>query len=326
MPNVGSTSNLNTHSECFFTKLGRHQTRPGPDSGDTASGSSIGARAVSVCKRRLCSIDKLTDNRRTNNTYLFNQTATCQGGSITAKCIAEHGGGFNEASSSSWSILSSFVSPESVVSGLDSAFGADTLSFGGPQNLTSYSLGIIQTSAENNPIPFDNVLGLGSNSTFLNTLSSLGLIASRTISIFSGMAGTNGNMDGSLVIGGYDSAKFFGTNLSNPIQPQNTNPVSGFTNTCGTGLLISVQDISLNLPDGSTSSILGGNFSTGLSMCIDPAYPGITLPPNTGPIIQSMIGDPITYANVDQAGDSNVPFYNSFIYPASDVYVHDSRV
>ena len=210
-----------------------------------------------------------------------------------------------------------------MVSGLDSVFGTDTLSFGGPRNLTAYSLGIIETSTENTPIPFDNVLGLGSNSTFLSALSTLGLIASKTVSIFSGLAGTNGNMDGSLVIGGYDSAKFSGPSLSNPIQLQNTNPASEFINNCGTGLFVSVQDISLNLPNGSTPSILGGNFSTGLSMCIDPAYPGITLPPNTRPIIQSIIGDPIGHAGVDEAGNDNVPFYNTFIYPASDVYVYD---
>ena len=259
------------------------------------------------------------DNRRTNNTYVYNQTATCPGSSTTAKCIAEHGGGFEEGSSSSWSILNSFVSPESLVSGLDSLFGTDTLSFGGPQNLTAYSLGIIRVSTDNTPVPFDNVLGLGSNSTFLSTLSTLGLIASKTISIFSGLAGTNGNMDGRLVIGGYDSATFSGTNLSNPIQPQNSDPVSVFTESCGTGLIVSVQDISMNLPNGSTPSILGGNFSTGLSMCIDPAYPGITLPPNTGPIIKSMIGDPITTTGVDKAGNDDIPFYNSFIYSASDV-------
>lgn len=199
-------------------------------------------------------------------------------------------------------------------------FGSDVLTIGGSQNLTTYPIGIVG-SIDDFYNPFDNSLGLGSNSTFLSALSGLGLIASRSFSIFFGLAGASAKMDGSLVIGGFDSAKVSGATLSNPIRPQNLDATSVFINNCGTGLSVTVEDISLNLPNGSISSILGGNFSTGLSMCIDPAYPGITLPPSTGPIIEDMIGKPLTEMGIDGAGAANVPFYNSFIYSAPDVYV-----
>ena len=166
---------------------------------------------------------------------------------------------------------------------------------------------------------FDNSLGLGSNSTFLTTLSNFGLIASRSFSIFWGLAGTNGNTDGSLVVGGLDSAKTSGSSLTGTIAPQNNDAVSLWTDSCGTGLFVTVQDIALNFSTGNTSSILGGNYTQGLSMCIDPAYPGITLPPNTGPIITKLLGTPFEHMGTDEAGDNNIPFYNSDIYLASDV-------
>ncbi|MCJ1402725.1 hypothetical protein MMC11_005946 [Xylographa trunciseda] len=235
-----------------------------------------------------------------------------------------HGGGFDKSSSTTWSQFSTYISPETVISTTGDQYGSDTLIFGGGQNLSKYPIGL--PLKENGLILddlFDNSLGLGSNSTFLTTLSNLGLIASKSFSIFSGLAGTNGNTDGSLVVGGLDSAKMSGSSLTGAISPQSNDPVSLWTDSCGTGLFVTVKDITLNLPNGTTPSILGGNFTEGLSMCIDPAYPGITLPPNTGPIMTEYMGTPVGHGGTDEAGDGNVPFYNSYIYLASDVYQGD---
>ena len=256
--------------------------------------------------------------RRVNDTYVFNQTGVCAG-DTTAQCIQEHGGGFDTSSSTTWSQFSTYISPETVISTTGDQYGSDTLTFGA-QNLFTYPIGL--PLKENDLILddlYDNSLGLGSNSTFLTTLSNLGLIASRSFSIFWGLTGTNGNTDGSLVVGGLDSAKMSGSSLTGSISLQNNDAVSLWTDSCGTGLFVTVKDISLNFPNGSTPSILGGNFTQGLSMCIDPAYPGITLPPNTGPIINEMLGTPVGHAGIDEAGDDNIPFFNSDIYLASDV-------
>ncbi|MCJ1438326.1 hypothetical protein MMC27_007714 [Xylographa pallens] len=264
----------------------------------------------------------LATNLRTNNTYVFNQTGVCTG-ETTAQCIQEHGGGFDKSSSTTWSQLSTYIASETVIVTTGDQYGSDTLTFGA-QNLSTYPIGL--PLKENGLILddlFDNSLGLGSNSTFLTALSNLGLIASRSFSIFWGLTGTNGNTDGSLIVGGLDSAKMSGSGLTGTISPQNNDAVALWTDSCGTGLFVTVKDISLNLPNGSTSSILGGNFTQGLSMCIDPAYPGITLPPNTGPILNDLIGTPITHIGVDEAGNNNIPFYNSEIFLASDVYQGD---
>ncbi|MCJ1382544.1 hypothetical protein MMC17_005657 [Xylographa soralifera] len=264
----------------------------------------------------------LATNLRVNNTYVFNRTGVCTD-DTTAQCIQEHGGGFEKSSSTTWSQFSTYISSETVISTTGDQYGSDTLTFGG-QNLSTYPIGL--PLKENDLILddlFDNSLGLGSNSTFLTALSNLGLIASRSFSIFWGLTGTNGNTDGSLIVGGLDSAKMSGSSLTGPISPQNNDAVSLWTDSCGTGLFVTVKDISLNFPNGSTPSILGGNFTQGLSMCIDPAYPGITLPPNTGPILKEMIGAPVEHSGTDEAGDNNVPFYNSDVFLASDVYQGD---
>ncbi|MCJ1286682.1 hypothetical protein MMC26_006028 [Xylographa opegraphella] len=266
--------------------------------------------------------DTAEGQARTNNTYVFNQTGACSS-DTTAQCIQQHGGGFDKSSSSTWSQLSTYIASESVISTTGDEYGSDTLVFAG-QNLSTYPIGLpLKENGLGLNDVFDNALGLGSNSTFLTALSNVGLIASRSFSIFWGLTGTTGNTDGSLIVGGLDSAKMSGSGLTGPISPQNSDPVSSWTNNCGTGLFVTVKDISLNFPNGSTPSILGGNFTQGLSMCIDPAYPGITLPPNTNSIINEMLGTPIQHIGADEAGDNNIPFYNSDIYLASDVYQGD---
>ncbi|OTA79564.1 hypothetical protein M434DRAFT_402045 [Hypoxylon sp. CO27-5] len=117
-------------------------------------------------------------------------------------------------------------------------------------------------------------IGLGTNSTFLNKLQESGKIASRTWSFFWGRNGgsSTSQMDGSLVLGGYDRAK-----LSSGERYLET--LQNSTSPCATQMIVTITDMVLNFPNGTDVSIFPGSLSTALRACIVPDYPVLmTLP------------------------------------------------
>ncbi|KAI0880263.1 acid protease [Annulohypoxylon maeteangense] len=117
-------------------------------------------------------------------------------------------------------------------------------------------------------------LGLGTNSTFLNTLQESGKIASRTWSFFWGRSSgpSSSQTDGSLVFGGYDRAKISsGERYVEKLQDS--------TSPCATQMIVIITDMVLNFPNGTDVSIFPRSLSTALTACIVPDYPVLmTLP------------------------------------------------
>lgn len=93
-------------------------------------------------------------------------------------------------------------------------------------------------------------IGLGSNSTLLTALKQTGRIASRTWSYWYGYAGgeASAQMDGQLVLGGYDSKK---------IKPEKKHVGQiAYTDQCYTGMTVTVAKMFLNFPNGSSPNIM----------------------------------------------------------------------
>ncbi|KAK4554535.1 hypothetical protein LTR86_008389 [Recurvomyces mirabilis] len=107
-------------------------------------------------------------------------------------------------------------------------------------------------------------IGLGANSTLLNALVDAGHIASRTYSYWWGIDNPNTNvaMDGQIVFGGYDAAKTTGPNI--------TSTLLNWTAPCPSGMYLTLTDVVLDFPNGTTSSILS---PSSLSACIQPDFP-----------------------------------------------------
>lgn len=114
-------------------------------------------------------------------------------------------------------------------------------------------------------------LGLGSNSTLLSALVDSGHVASRTWSWFWGLNGQNAQLSGSLVLGGYDKAKVIGIGY--------TQAITTDSGRCGTGLLVTLSDILVNMVEGTSLSVFGDDSQTLLAACIDPGYPSLTTIP-----------------------------------------------
>lgn len=160
--------------------------------------------------------------------------------------------------------------------------GTDVLHVNATTSLSNFPLDIIHTSSFGR-----NALGVGYNSTLLSTLYNAKTIASQVWSFWWGLYGTEAihQMDGSLILGGYDAAKTIGEPF---VQDLNRD------STCVTGVVVSVTDIVMNQPNGTTNSIIGSSRGSGKSMCIEPTYGLLAM---TQDIWQTF---------VDNAGGTNV--------------------
>ncbi|KAK4991341.1 hypothetical protein LTR50_001926 [Elasticomyces elasticus] len=112
-------------------------------------------------------------------------------------------------------------------------------------------------------------LGLGPNSTVLSALRFAGHIRSRTWSMFWGRAGATKatQLDGTFVLGGYDSAKVAGAPFTQNISTRNPN--------CLSGMLVNIENIQLNFPNGSDTSIFQGYQGNPFAACIEPDFPSL---------------------------------------------------
>lgn len=114
------------------------------------------------------------------------------------------------------------------------------------------------------------MIGLGSNSTFLNDLKSRGMIASRSFAFFWGRTGSGQRSNGSVVFGGYDHSKIQGT--TNYTQPLN------YTN-CKFGTSMEVSNLGLFFLDGSEKSLYNATADQKVELplfaCIDPGEIGV---------------------------------------------------
>lgn len=130
-----------------------------------------------------------------------------------------------------------------------------------------------------------SALGLGRNSTFIETLYDNQMVASRTWSLFWGLEGGSPGeqMDGSLIIGGYDRAKTAGPNM--------TQTFSSFADQalCPSSMIVDVADISVTFANGTSTSLLD-TTSTGFRACIKPDIPLLTLPTDIFTAFSDSIG------------------------------------
>lgn len=106
-----------------------------------------------------------------------------------------------------------------------------------------------------------HAMGMGKNSTYLNSLVQSGKIASKVWSIFWGRMWIDQPLDGQVVLGGYDQEKVIGQNYTQALDFSDSTG-------CWTGMKVTISDIELIDRTGSTSSVFPPNFA--LPVCIVP--------------------------------------------------------
>jgi hypothetical protein len=134
--------------------------------------------------------------------------------------------------------------------------------------------------------------------------------------MFWGLEGPNkhSQLDGTFVIGGYDHAKINGANHTAPLTP--------IDDSCGTGMVVTITDLTLNFANGTDASLFNGTRNTVLKACVDPSYTVLmTLPQTYFRVFQN-------YTNQAENGFNRtfgLPFY-SMVYndTLANVYVQSA--
>ena len=141
--------------------------------------------------------------------------------------------------------------------------GTDTLEVTNSLDLEDFPLGISRLTGGFDRSPHINILGVASNSSLLTALLEKDKIPSRSFGYWGGMNGAEAKyqMDGGLVMGGYDRAKLTGPNVTMPINN---------VDLCSSGFVIQIADIQMNLKNGSNPSILGEQLGSSIKACVKP--------------------------------------------------------
>jgi hypothetical protein len=206
-----------------------------------------------------------------NNSYLYDESPQC-GSLSTTECISIRGGAYDEAASTSLSStvkFSDFVALDEAAGLTSDAVitGFDTLSLNSSFSLAQYPFAVPRTDQ----IQFLDYssLGLGKDSSLLTMLRNQGSIASRSFSLFWGETGMTSEhqMDGNLIIGGIDEAKISGQNYTTKLNRGSA---------CPSGMILSVSDMSLVFPNGTSASIMSGRGQD-VNYCVSPEAPTITM-------------------------------------------------
>lgn len=147
-----------------------------------------------------------------------------------------------------------------------------------------------------------NSLGLGRNSTLLNALVDNRMIAAKTWGFWRGWTGTEPQyqIDGNLVLGGYDAEKITGPNITLP-----TSAADNLNTDC---YLATVTDIKMNLKNGSSPSLFGPNRATVMRACVEPHFDTLSLSQSMWESFLAISGS--TYVN---RSDSVIAFYGMLI-------------
>ncbi len=271
-------SNCDPYPERYFRQP-KLEARQSDFCGRPISGPDLWAQCVSLSIQ----IFKKTSTKLTvclsalNNTYIFDsqypiKSPNCNTNDTLAECAYQLGGLFDEGNSSTWSSAATRSVLKTAIenSGIDpnhtmDLWGTDTI-----RMTANVSIPRFPISVSRGPGETMNTLGLGANSTLLNFLSSVGSIPSKTWSYWQGWTGAEAQhqMDGTLVLGGYDAAKISGDKITIPMNTMNE------THNC---YISTITDIKMNLKNGSNLSLFGPNQAAAAKACLEPHFTLLSL-------------------------------------------------
>ncbi|KAH6848028.1 aspartic peptidase domain-containing protein [Chaetomium sp. MPI-CAGE-AT-0009] len=211
-----------------------------------------------------------------NNTYIYDDQSPCSSNVVDDEeiCHVRRGGTYYETESTSFTKTIDLVSAggapvEIGTQGSESGIprlvstslaGTDRLAVGDNDAVT-IPVGIPRLRWDGG-FTIAHALGLGPNSTYLNALVAARRIPSRVWSIFWGRMWTgSADMDGSIVLGGYDEEKVIGQNFTERLDYS-----EGMG--CWTGMRVTIVDVIANFNSGNDVSIMSGNSA--VRSCIVP--------------------------------------------------------
>lgn len=214
----------------------------------------------------------LNNSRRINNSFVFPENNFCvniYGGITDNECITIRGGAYITSSSNTHhaGTFDDTVADSTLTWGTKAH--SDFWKLNEHVSLEQYTFGVPTSDGSDQMYKPQALLGLGRNSTLLQTLLNNGLIASRSWSYYWGLDGRGtAKTNGSLVLGGYDQDKVTGTT--------NYTTKLNYTSWCPWGTQIEISDIRLEFLNNTFQTLFdevdhgAGEPSLPLYACIDP--------------------------------------------------------
>ncbi|KAF2818659.1 hypothetical protein CC86DRAFT_364038 [Ophiobolus disseminans] len=247
-----------------------------------------------------------------NDTYVWSTGyAGCPGGSSASFCATYRGGIYDRTSSETETVGANMV--PHISDNTVANWTRDDVKMLDGTSMPQYEFGQLTKSI--NSYVHKGELGLGRDSSFLKYLSDRKNVSSRSYSFFWGNEVTSEPRDGSLTLGGYDSALIAeGSNLTTTF----TDEVK-----CKEGLIVSMTSLTLKTKEGGTQDAWAGLDN--LRVCVIAATSNImTIPAQYWDPIEAIMGvTRVTARN----GTSDAHFYNTtLVTPASATYSGDMVV
>ncbi|KAF2457873.1 aspartic peptidase domain-containing protein [Lineolata rhizophorae] len=247
-----------------------------------------------------------------NNTYIYDYSAGSCDDLTEDGCVTLRGGLYDSSSSTTFirfdDPAAAGADPVDNETVTDSNWGRDSLVLNSNSTLDDYPFGIIDEDFSAG-YTRQGLLGLSSNSSILNALEAAGQIASRSFSFFWGLDGATEPVrtDGGIVFGGYDAAKIDGD--------QNITAQFGGYDSCSSGMLITIMDVELNFPNGSSPSL---SPDRPFVCCVLPELPFVVT------LSQSPYFDNFeSLTQTSNIGRSSGEDFFNMMYPPDEVYTGD---
>ncbi|KAI1948347.1 hypothetical protein LOZ57_002698 [Ophidiomyces ophidiicola] len=251
-----------------------------------------------------------------NHTFVYGTNGFCNGYSSVA-CETYRGGRYDQFASQTAGRVSPGLTPNDAPPYPELSWVSENVTLGKTVALEKFPVGVALSGWGNQGYHHQAAMGLGANSTMLRSLKSAGRIASRSWGMFWGRTGaTKGSqLDGGVVLGGYDRAKVSGQNYTYNLDNSNAE--------CPTSMLVTVSAMTLNFANGSAVSMFDGTESLPFSACIVP----------DAPVLMTMPYEPTfrRFQNLTRApylGRSHGIYYYGMIYdnPESQIYTGDITI
>lgn len=189
----------------------------------------------------------------------------CNPGDSDLGCIIREGGRFDRKQSSTFVAYPNASAPgmSSIPASdinINDTSGTDILIFDPTTSLPEFPIGIYRSSRQYIEGPHINRLGVAPDSSIIRALVESETIASHTFGYYRGpdWPSTSTIADGSLVLGGYDLAKTRGPNQTFQMNHHD----------CPCGLKVTVSGMTMNLKNGTNTSIIGPELGAGYGACI----------------------------------------------------------
>ncbi|KAI1171737.1 aspartic peptidase domain-containing protein [Nemania sp. FL0916] len=263
-----------------------------------------------------------------NNTWIYDQQPFCDPSIIfnSVICRIRRGNLYSEVDSSSYRKEDDIpsvggASVETQGQGAELGIGQllrtsvavqDRLSIGPTRIAEAFPFGVPRLSWDHG-YTINHAMGLGSNSTLLNTLVQAGQIGSRVWSIFWGRMWVDPEdaMDGTLVLGGYDSQKVISKNYTQPLDFSNATG-------CWTGMKVHISGVQLNARTGDNVELLPPN--TAIATCLVPQRQLLLEGP--GVIVENFENS----TGMSSIGRSFGLHWSSYLYENTDIFDGDMTI